>query len=298
MFYKNIQIEMQTAELVLNKEGRIYHLNLQAGDVAETIILVGDPARAKWISTFFDEIRYEGHNREIFTYTGTYNGKELSVISTGMGTDNIEIVLIELDALFNVDFKTKQQKESLTSLNFLRIGTSGALQADIPVIDSFVVSQYGIGLDGLAYFYEEGPIVMEREMTSSFINQMDWDRDLPKPYAIKGSSELIEKLGKGLKKGITLTAPGFYAPQGREVRLKVMDSSIINKALGFNYGGYQVTNFEMETSALYALSAMLGHRAMTVCDIIANRITGDFSPDYKPSMEKLIKLMLERISQI
>ena len=298
MFYKNIQIEMQTAELVLNKEGRIYHLNLQAGDVAETIILVGDPARAKWISTFFDEIGFERHNREIFTYTGTYNGKELSVISTGMGTDNIEIVLTELDALFNVDFKTKQPKKSLTSLNFLRIGTSGALQADIPVVDSFVVSQYGLGLDGLAYFYEEGPIVMEREMTSSFINQMDWDRDLPKPYAIKGSSELIEKLGKGLKKGITLTAPGFYAPQGREVRLKVMDNSIINRALGFSYGGFQVTNFEMETSALYALSAMLGHRAMTVCNIIANRITGDFSHDYKPSMEKLIKLMLDRISQI
>ena len=289
---------MQTVELVLNKEGRIYHLNLQPGDVAETIILVGDPARAKWISTFFNEIRFEGHNREIFTYTGTYNGKELSVISTGMGTDNIEIVLTELDALFNIDFKTKQQKKSLTSLNFLRIGTSGALQADIPVVDSFIVSQYGMGLDGLAYFYEKGPIVMEREMTSSFINQMDWDRDLPKPYAIKGSSELIEKLGKGLKKGITLTAPGFYAPQGREVRLKVMDNSIIDKALGFNYAGFQVTNFEMETSALYALSAMLGHRAMTVCDIIANRITGDFSSDYKPSMEKLIRLMLERISQI
>ena len=298
MFYKNIQIEMQTAELVLNKEGRIYHLNLQEGDVAETIILVGDPARAKWISTFFDEIRFEGYNREIFTYTGIYSGKELSVISTGMGTDNIEIVLTELDALFNVDFKTKQQKKELTSLNLLRIGTSGALQADIPVIDSFVVSQYGLGLDGLAYFYEEGPIVMEREMTSSFINQMDWDRDLPKPYAVKDSSELIEKFGKGLKTDITLTAPGFYAPQGREVRLKVMDNSIINKALGFNYREYQVTNFEMETSALYALSAMLGHRAMTVCDIIANRITGDFNLDYKPSMEKLIKLMLGRISQI
>jgi len=289
---------MQTTELVLNKEGRIYHLNLQQGDVAETIILVGDPGRAKWISTFFDEIRFEGNNREIFTYTGTYNGKELSVISTGMGTDNIEIVLTELDALFNIDFKTKQPKKELTSLNLLRIGTSATLQADISVKDSFVVSKYGLGLDGLLYFYEKGPFVMEREMTSSFINRMDWDRDLPKPYAVNASSELIEKLGKGLIKGITLTAPGFYAPQGREVRLKVMDDSIIDKASQFNYGGFQVTNFEMETSALYALSAMLGHRAMTVCDIIANRITGDFNVDYKLSMEKLIKLMLERISQI
>lgn len=285
-------------ELVLNKEGKLYHLNLKPGDVAETMILVGDPGRAKLISTYFDEIRFEGHNREIFTYTGFYKGKEVSVLSTGMGTDNIEIVLTELDALFNVDFDTKQPKESLSSLNFIRIGTSGALQAEIPVVDSFLVAEYGLGLDGLIYFYEKGPFAMEREMTSSFINQLEWDRDLPKPYAIKGSSELIEKLGDGLKKGITLTAPGFYAPQGREVRLKVMDKTIIDRASKFKYDGSQVTNFEMETSALYALSAMLGHRAMTVCDIIANRITGDFSPDYSISMGKLIQLMLERISKL
>jgi len=289
---------MQIVELVLNKEGKVYHLNLKPGDVAETIILVGDPARAGVIATYFDEVRFEGHNREIYTYTGVYQGKEISVVSTGMGTDNIEIVVTELDALFNIDFESKQPKEKLTSLNFIRIGTSGALHADIPVFDSYLVSEYGLGLDGLVYFYEKGPLVMEREMTSSFINQLEWDRDLPKPYAIRGSSELIETLGVGLKKGITLTAPGFYAPQGREVRLRVTDRTIIDRASKFKYNGFQVTNFEMETSALYALSAMLGHKAMTVCDIIANRITGDFSPDYKSSMGKLIQLMLERISKI
>lgn len=289
---------MQKVELVLNKEGKVYHLNLKPGDVADTIILVGDPGRAGIIATYFDEIRFEGHNREIYTYTGVYKGKEISVVSTGMGTDNIEIVLTELDALFNIDFETRQFKSTLTSLNFIRIGTSGALQKDIPVIDSYIVSEYGLGLDGLLYFYEKGPFVMEREMTSSFINQLEWDRDLPKPYAVRGSSELIEKLGEGLKKGITLTAPGFYAPQGRELRLSVMDKTIIDRASKFKYNGFHVTNFEMETSALYALSAMLGHQAMTVCDIIANRITGDFSPDYKASMGKLIQLMLDRISSI
>ncbi|RLD31234.1 MAG: phosphorylase [Bacteroidetes bacterium] len=289
---------MRKAELVLNKEGKIYHLNLAPGDVAETIILVGDPGRAKLISTYFDELRFEGQNREIRSFTGTYKGKEISVLSTGMGTDNIEIVLTELDALFNVDFATRQQKEKLTSLNLIRIGTSGALQADIPVVNGFLVSEYGLGLDGLVYFYEQGPMIIEREMTSSFINQMNWDRDLPKPYAVKGSSALIEKLGEGLLKGITLTAPGFYAPQGREVRLRVTDNTIIDRAGKFQFNGFRVTNFEMETSALYALSAMLGHQAMTVCDIIANRINGKFSPDYKASMEKLIGIMLNRISSL
>jgi len=289
---------MRKAELVLNKEGKIYHLNLAPGDVAETIILVGDPGRAKLISTYFDELRFEGQNREIRSFTGTYKGKEISVLSTGMGTDNIEIVLTELDALFNVDFATRQQKEKLTSLNLIRIGTSGALQADIPVVNGYLVSEYGLGLDGLVYFYEQGPMIIEREMTSSFINQLNWDRDLPKPYAVKGSSALIEKLGEGLLKGITLTAPGFYAPQGREVRLRVTDNTIIDRAGKFQFNGFRVTNFEMETSALYALSAMLGHQAMTVCDIIANRINGKFSPDYKASMEKLIGIMLDRISSL
>lgn len=288
----------KVTQLVLNDKGAVYHLNLKPGQVAETIFLVGDPARAGMIAGYFDEIEFQTTNREINTFTGYYKGKRLSVLSTGMGTDNIEIVVNEIDALFNIDFKTKESKENITSLNLIRIGTSGALQEDIPVVDSFLVSEYALGLDGLAYFYEDGPFIMEREMTSSFINQMEWDKDLPKPYAVKSSNLLFDKLGHGLQNGITLTAPGFYAPQGRELRLKTADNTIIDRAQNFKYGNNKVTNFEMECSALYALSAMLGHEALTVCNIIANRINGDFSPDYKSSMKKLVELMLERVLEI
>lgn len=287
---------MLVADLALNAEGKIYHLNLQPGNVAETILLVGDPGRAHAIAGFFDEVEFSASNREINTFTGTFKGKRISVLSTGMGTDNIEIVVNELDALFNLDFETKLEKKEKTSLNLIRIGTSGALQREIPVVNSALVSEYGLGLDGLAYFYEKGRFVMERELTASFINQMDYDKELPKPYAVRASQELIEKLAGNWRRGITLTAPGFYAPQGRQLRLTVNDNTIIDRASRFSYNGFSVTNFEMETSALYALSAMLGHRAMTVCDIIANRITGDFNPSYKVSMKKLIEEMLDRIA--
>jgi len=288
-------MEMKNAELVLNTDGSIYHLKLNPGEVAETILLVGDPGRAKMISEYFDEIEVIRQNREINTFTGTYKGKRLTVMSTGMGPDNVEIVVNELDALFNINFKTRTAKENKTSLNLIRIGTSGALQADIPVIKSYVVSEYALGLDGLAYFYEDGPHVIIDDMTDSFIEKMKWDERLPRPYAIKGSEYLLEKLAFDWRKGITLTAPGFYAPQGRELRLKVHDNTIIDRARKFEYNGYQVTNFEMETSALYSLSAMLGHEAMTVCDIIANRISDDFNPNYKESMRNLIQQMLDRV---
>jgi len=291
-------MEMKNAELVLNTDGSIYHLKLNPGDVAETILLVGDPGRAKMISEYFDTIEFSGQNREINTFTGTYKGTRLTVLSTGMGPDNVEIVVNELDALFNIDFKTRKAKEDKTSLNLIRIGTSGALQADIPVIKSYVVSEYALGLDGLAYFYEDGPNVILSDMTDSFINTMKWDERLPRPYAIKGSEFLLEKLAKSWRRGITLTAPGFYAPQGRELRLKVHDKTIIDRAQKFEYNGYKVTNFEMETSALYSLSAMLGHEALTVCDIIANRVTDDFNPNYKESMRNLIQQMLDRVVEL
>lgn len=291
-------MKLKNAELVLGTDGSVYHLKLKPGDVAETIILVGDPGRAKMISTYFDEIELENQNREINTFTGTYKGKRLTVMSTGMGPDNIEIVVSELDALFNIDFETKSPKGETHSLNLIRIGTSGGLQADIGVVESYVVSEYAIGLDGLVYFYEDGPNVIEKEMTGGFISYMNWDDRLPRPYAIKGSDYLLEKLGKGWRKGITLTAPGFYAPQGRELRLKVHDKTIIDRACKYEYNGYVVSNFEMETSALYSLSAMLGHEAMTVCDVIANRITDDFNPNYKESMQHLIRQMLDRLAAL
>jgi uridine phosphorylase len=286
---------MIVPDILLNTQGRLYHIDLAPGEAAETILLVGDPGRATLISKYFDRIEYEGTNREIKTYTGQLGKKRISVISTGMGTDNIEIVVTELDALFNIDLKTRIVKKDLTSLNLIRIGTSGGVQEDIPVVDSTMVSAYGLGLDGLLYFYEQGPFVMEREMTSSFINQMEYDPHLPRPYAVKASDHLIHAIAGDWPRGITLTAPGFYAPQGRQIRLKIVDEHTLEKARQFRYDGYRVTNFEMETSALYALSALLGHQAITVCDIIANRKTGSFSSDYRTSMKKLIEDMLERI---
>jgi len=286
------------SELVLNSDGSIYHLNLCPGDVAETIMLVGDPGRVKIIAGFFDTIELEKQNREINTVTGTYKGKRMSVISTGMGPDNIEIVVNELDALFNVDLKTRYFKEEKTSLNLIRIGTSGALQPDIPVIESFVVSEYGIGLDGLAYFYERGEDIIDTELTNGFIDELKWDNNLPKPYGIKASETLLEKVGYGWRKGITLTAPGFYAPQGRELRLKVRDNTIIDRARLYTYKNQDVTNFEMETSALYVLSAMLGHNALTVCDIIANRVNDEFNPNYKESMLSLISQVIDRLVKL
>ncbi len=288
-------MELKNAELVLNTDGSIYHLKLHPGDVAETILLVGDPGRAKMISGYFDTVTFAGQNREINTFTGTYKGKRLTVMSTGMGPDNVEIVVNELDALFNIDLETKTIKEDKTSLNLIRIGTTGALQPEIGVVESYLVSEYALGLDGLAYFYADGPHVIDQELTRSFIETMQWDEKLPRPYGIKGSEYLIEKLGSGWQKGITLTAPGFYAPQGRELRLKVTDKTIIDRAGKFTFNNRKVTNFEMETSALYSLSAMLGHEAMTVCDVIANRVTDDFNPNYKESMKNLVQQMLDRV---
>ncbi|NQU35518.1 MAG: nucleoside phosphorylase [Bacteroidetes bacterium] len=286
------------SELVLNSDGSIYHLNLSPGYLAETIILVGDPGRVELIATFFDSIELKKHNREIHTITGIYKGKRLSVMSTGMGPDNIEIVVNELDALFNIDLKLKMEKSEKTVLNLIRIGTSGALQADIPVVNSPIVSEYGLGLDGLAYFYKRGLEVIDKELTDSFIKNLNWDRNLPRPYGIKASDYLLEKIGYGWRQGITLTAPGFYAPQGRELRLKVTDRTIVDRASAFTYNNARVTNFEMETSALYVLSAMLGHNALTVCDIIANRITDEFNPNYKESMRNLVGEVLERVVRL
>ncbi len=285
------------SDLVLNSDGSLYHINLCPGDLAETIMLVGDPGRVKLVSSFFDDIELEKHNREVHTITGSFNGKRMSVVSTGMGTDNIEIVINEIDALFNIDLETKEVKTDHTSLNLVRIGTSGGLQPDIPVRESFLISEYSIGLDGLAYFYKDEANFIDENMTQYFINYMNWDSDFPKPYAIKGSSHLLRIIGNDWRKGITLTAPGFYAPQGRELRLKLKDSTIIDRAQKFIYKNDSITNFEMETSALYFLSAMLGHNALTVCSVIANRVTKEFDPDYKSSMKILVKQVMERLSK-
>lgn len=281
-------------ELILSPEGKIYHLDLKPGQVAENIILVGDPHRVNQVSRYFDAVELENQNREILTHTGNYDGKKVTVMSTGMGTDNIDIVMHELDALFNVDFDTGKRKIKHTSLNIFRIGTSGAIQPDIPV-NAFIVAEYGVGLDGLMHYYEDTDSLLEYSMAEQFVDQTGWPSFLPRPYAVKASEELLKLAGEKFVKGITITSPGFYGPQGRMIRLKLTFPDLVERIMRFNYNGKKITNFEMETSALYGLSKFLGHRALTVCAAIANRITGEHNTAYKQKMDELIRMFLVRI---
>ncbi|MDP3463076.1 MAG: nucleoside phosphorylase [Bacteroidales bacterium] len=276
------------SQLVLHTDGSMYHLRLKPGQVAETIMLVGDPQRVQIVSSFFDTIEHKVHNREIITHTGTFKGKKMTVMSTGMGTDNIDIVMNELDALVNIDLKNRTLKEKHTSLNLIRIGTSGALQDDIDVGDSYVAGAYALGLDGMIFFYDNAEAVIEHDMTTAFKKHMHWPSNLPSPYIVKASERLLNTFANDCVKGITATAPGFYGPQGRSLRLPLGHPMINNHMESFNYQGNRITNFEMESSALYGLSRMLGHEALTICVMIANRVTEKFAGDYRPFMEKLI----------
>jgi uridine phosphorylase len=290
--------QIPDSQLVLTSEGAIYHLNLFPGQVADTIILVGDPARVARISAHFEHIELKVSNREINTHTGSYHGKRLTVMSTGMGPDNVDIVVNELDALFNVDFKTRRIKDYKTSIKFVRLGTSGALQQDIPVGESYVAAEYAMGLDGLLYFYDDTDKAIEGPLTTAFIEHMDWPSNLPQPYAVKASEYLLEKLAVGYLKGITATSPGFYGSQGRSIRLELAYSSINKNIESFLFEGRCITNFEMECSVLYGLSKMLGHEAVTICTIIANRVSEKFAGDYQPYMDKLINQTLDRLVEI
>ncbi len=286
------------SQLPLNADGSVYHLRLMPEQVADTIILVGDPNRVRKVSAFFDELEFEVSNREIITHTGYYRGKRITVMSTGMGTDNIDIVVNELDALFNIDLNTRTQKAEHTRLKLIRLGTSGALQPDVPVGDSVVATEYALGLDGLLYFYEGCNEVTEHRMTEAFINHTGWNKHLPHPYVVRASEGLLKTLGEGYIKGVTATSPGFYGPQGRSLRLRLPDKNMNPKMESFAYGGHRITNFEMESSALYGLSRLLGHEALTLCVIIANRVTEKFAPNYHPYMEKLIRNTLDRLAAL
>jgi len=288
---------IEESQLIVNSEGKIYHLDLRPENIADTIILVGDPQRVPKISKYFDKIEFKNINREIATHTGYINGKHLSVISTGMGTDNIDIVLNELDALANIDLNKRVVKEKHTSMNLIRLGTSGAVQKDIE-IDSFAVSKYGLGLDGLLRYYDASTSVCEEEMLSEFYKQTDWPKDLSKPYVVKCTENLLDKIGDGMISGITATAPGFYGPQGRALRLKLKYPDLIDRIGTYNFRGERVINFEMETSALYGLGKMLGHNVLTVCAVIANRITEKYSKDYQKTINNLIEIVLERVSAV
>ncbi len=283
------------SELILNKDGSIFHLHLKPENIADTIILVGDQDRVEMISNYFDNIEFKVQNREFVTHTGTYKGKRISAISTGIGTDNIDIVVNELDALVNIDLDKRVAKEEHTTLNFIRIGTSGALQGDIPV-DTPIISETAIGFDGMLNFYQDRDKVGNVDLENKFIKYMDWNPRLPNPYFVDASISLMDKIGEGMRKGITISAPGFYGPQGRVLRLQIQDPNINQKITDFEYNGRKITNYEMESSAIFGLSKLLGHHAVTVCNIIANRIRKEYSKDYKVTVNELIKTILDRLS--
>ena len=287
---------IQASELILNQDGSVYHLNLKPEHIAHDIIFVGDQNRVEKISSQFDTIEFSFQKREFKTHTGILNGKKISVISTGIGPDNIDIVMNELDALVNIDLITRQPKTTLTSLNIVRIGTSGSLQADIPV-DSFVMSKYGLGLDNMlrSYLVDE---ISNTNMEEAFINHTHWDSRKGRPYVIS-CSEKLEQLIESDKihKGITATAGGFYGPQGRVLRLEIQDKNLNSKMDNFKFEGNRITNLEMETAAIYGLSKLLGHNALSLNAIIANRATGTFSEDPYKAVDELIKYTLEKLTK-
>lgn len=284
------------SELILNPDGSIYHLNLKPENIAQDIIFVGDQDRVEKVTKHFDSIEFTTQKREFKTQTGIYKGKRITVISTGIGPDNIDIVMNELDALVNIDFATRKTKEKLYSINIIRIGTSGSLQSSIPV-DSFIMSQYAIGLDNMLRSYCIDAI-SNTEIESAFIEQTNWDTQKGKPYIVS-SSKTLEKQFNSIEfqKGFTATAAGFYGPQGRVLRLKIQDPDLNRKIDQFNYNGIQITNLEMETAAIYGLAALLGHHAISLNAIVANRADGTFSENPNETMEKLIRYALQKLSQ-
>lgn len=284
---------LAASELVLNADGSVYHCNLLPENLGDTIFLVGDPGRVPSVSGFFDRVDFKTQKREIVTHTGTKNGKQVTVISTGMGTDNIDIVLSELDAVANIDLVSKQIKPDHKRLTFIRLGTSGSLQEDIPV-DSFVASSHGLGFDGLVHYYANSESLSDHPFVENFMAAVDWDKRLPRPYLAEGDAEMLKKaIDLGFYSGVTATASGFYGPQGRVLRLGVKDTALNEKLSKFRHDNLRITNFEMETSGIYGLSKLMGHRALTINCIVANRFTGQFSKDYHQSMLQLIGMVIE-----
>ena len=282
------------SELIINNDGSIFHLHVRPDQIATTIILCGDPKRVDLIASHFDTIECDISSREFHTITGTYRGRCLSCVSHGIGCDNIDIVVTELDALVNIDFNTRQEKSEHTTLTLVRIGTSGGLQECSPV-GSYVVAAKSMGFDGLLNYYEVPDGVFDLDLETAFCNHVGWNPRLPAPYVVSADPELVNRIGHDMVQGITIAAPGFYGPQGRYVRARPADLDLNSKIQSFKYNGWQITNFEMESSALAGMSALLGHKAMTVCAIIAGRVSHNMNTEYKGSIEGLIKIVLDRI---
>jgi len=285
------------SELIINDRGAVYHLDLRPEEIAGTVITVGDPDRVKKVSKHFDSIEFKAKHREFISHTGLIGKKRLTVLSSGIGPDNIDIVMNELDALVNIDFETRQIKNKLTPLNIIRIGTSGSLQADIPV-DSFVASTHGLGIDNLLNFYRHEHNEEENQLLHSFVTHTQIHGQTGNPYISRGAGSLIKHFVKDFHQGITVTCPGFYGPQGRILRLGISNPDLINRLTDFRFGQHRITNFEMETSAIYGLGKLLGHNCLAVNAIVANRVTKEFSKDGKAAVERLIVKFVEIFSDI
>ncbi len=280
------------SELIINDRGAVYHLDLRPEEIAGTVITVGDPDRVKEISKYFDRIEIQRQHREFVSHTGYVGKKRLTVLSSGIGPDNIDIVVNELDALVNIDFETREIKKQLKSINIIRLGTSGSLQGDIPV-DSFVAATHGLGVDNLLNFYRHEQNDEEKQLLHSFVTHTQVQSQIGNPYITSGAASLIKHFVKDFHQGITVTCPGFYGPQGRVLRLGVRNPDFVNRLTDFRFGNHRITNFEMETSAIYGLGKLLGHHCLAVNAIVANRVVKEFSKDGKAAVENLIKKFLE-----
>jgi len=283
------------SELIINSDGSIFHLHLKPEQLADNVILVGDPGRVELIASYFDSQECSVSSREFNTITGNYKGKRISIISTGIGTDNIDIVMNELDALSNIDFETRTEKTDFRQLTIIRIGTSGGMQPEIP-LGSFLISEKSIGFDGMLNFYAGRDSVSDLAFEESMKKQLEWNPQLAAPYVVDADTELISRIGKDdMLRGVTISANGFYGPQGRVLRIDLADMHLNDKIESFRYNNYKITNYEMEGSAIAGLSKLMGHKAMTVCCIIANRRIEAANTDYKGYIEKLVQTVLDRI---
>lgn len=285
------------SELIINNRGAIYHLDLRPEELASTIITVGDPDRVKEISKHFQQIEIKRQHREFISHTGYFEGKRITALSTGIGPDNIDIVMNELDALVNIDFSSRTIRPDLTSLNIIRIGTSGSLQADIPV-DEFVAGTHGLGIDNLLGFYRHDTHDSDRQLIQAFITHTQLHQQLSMPYVFSASGSLLKHFVDGFHQGITVTCPGFYGPQGRVLRLGLNQPDLVDRLTDFRFGPYRISNFEMETSAIYGLGSLLGHHCLSLNAIVANRITKEFSRDGQFAVEQLIQKALPIIASI
>ena len=284
-----------SSELIINDDGSVFHLHILPEDLADIVIMMGDPGRVSTIAQYFDTIELDKSSREFHTITGTYHGKRVTALSHGIGTDNIDIVMTELDALANIDFKTRLPKAEHRTLKILRIGTCGAVQPDIP-LGGYILSHLSIGFDGVLNWYKDGDKIFLHDFEEAFVEHMQWPERLGRPYFVRAGQEIIDRFKNWTFKGMTVSAPGFYGPQGRSVRLELTIPDLIQKLESFEHEGYRVTNIEMESSCLAGLAALLGHEAATVCLAIANRHVKESNPDYKPLMAQLLQRALDAMT--